>query len=74
MKTIEWYQDYAETNGYELSKYAPAIIKMVDKNDGNCPCKKGQDDVICPCPTHKEEIKKEGHCVCSLFLKGGQNG
>ena len=38
-----------------------------------CPCKQSHPldtdkDVLCPCPTWKEEIVKEGHCFCRLFF------
>lgn len=37
-----------------------------------CPCKQSEPldparDVLCPCPTLKEEIAKDGHCFCRLF-------
>jgi ferredoxin-thioredoxin reductase catalytic subunit len=41
-----------------------------------CPCKQSHPldpgkDVLCPCPTLKEEVAKDGHCCCRLFFKPG---
>lgn len=37
-----------------------------------CPCKQSEPldperDVVCPCPTLKEELAKDGHCFCRLY-------
>jgi ferredoxin-thioredoxin reductase catalytic subunit len=39
-----------------------------------CPCKQShpldpEKDVLCPCPTLREEVDKEGHCFCRLFFR-----
>lgn len=41
-----------------------------------CPCRKiHRDEIVCPCVYHKEEIKKQGHCHCFLFVsKDEENG
>ncbi|MCX6844254.1 MAG: ferredoxin:thioredoxin reductase [candidate division WOR-3 bacterium] len=44
-----------------------------------CPCKQSHPldpakDVLCPCPTLKDEVAKDGHCVCRLFFKPGALG
>jgi len=41
-----------------------------------CPCKQHhpvepETDVICPCPSLDDEIERDGHCHCRLFLKPG---
>jgi hypothetical protein len=64
-----WYSTYAYDNGYGLSKHAPKIIAMVDRNNGQCPCKvAGEADETCPCPAHHDEIETDGHCTCNLFI------
>lgn len=61
---------HAQDNGWELGKHAEKIVAMVVKNDGLCPCKKGNADEVCPCPDHRQEIEENGHCTCNLFVKG----
>lgn len=40
-----------------------------------CPCrvpsgnKEGDEKIICPCAYHKEEIAKDGICLCGLFVR-----
>ncbi len=40
-----------------------------------CPCrvpsgdKKEDRRIICPCAHHKEEIAKDGICLCGLFIR-----
>ncbi|MBM3313945.1 ferredoxin:thioredoxin reductase [candidate division WOR-3 bacterium] len=41
-----------------------------------CPCKQSHPldpakDVLCPCPTVRDEVAKDGHCICRLFFKPG---
>ncbi len=41
-----------------------------------CPCKQSHPldpakDVLCPCPTLKDEVAKDGRCFCRLFFKSG---
>ena len=76
--TLEWYKQYAEENGYELTDKAEKIIQMIDRCDGYCPCKLALwekarpnelDKIICPCGEHKKEIEKDNFCHCHLFKK-----
>ena len=78
LHTREWYEQYAEQNGYVLGKNADRIIEMVNKNDLYCPCKvtlmrKNNPEllptIVCPCQQHKQEICDTGHCHCTLFYK-----
>jgi ferredoxin-thioredoxin reductase catalytic subunit len=37
-----------------------------------CPCKQSEPldpakDVVCPCPTLRDELARYGHCFCRLF-------
>jgi ferredoxin-thioredoxin reductase catalytic subunit len=39
-----------------------------------CPCKQSHPldpakDVLCPCPTVREEVARDGHCFCRLFYR-----
>ena len=40
-----------------------------------CPCRRVTGDkeidakIICPCIYSKDEIEKDGHCFCNLFVK-----
>jgi len=76
-------KDYAKNNGFRLNpdqkvtNYLVGALLEREKKYGKryCPCrriKKGQkenDKVVCPCIYCKEEIKKDGHCHCFLFVK-----
>lgn len=82
-KLSEEYKDYAEKNGFHLNSdkkivehLIKALIRREEKYGGRyCPCrrvtgnKKTDKKNICPCVFHKEEIKKQGHCRCFLFVK-----
>ncbi|MBD3263108.1 ferredoxin:thioredoxin reductase [Candidatus Woesearchaeota archaeon] len=57
-----------------------AIVKGLARNKEKygyayCPCRPITGDeeedkkIICPCVYHKDEIKKDGHCHCRLFVK-----
>jgi len=80
---IKQYENYAQANGLKLNpdiKIVEAIVKgllMKEEKFGAryCPCRRVTGDkeedkkIICPCIYHKEEIKKEGHCLCNLFVR-----
>ena len=36
---LDWYKNYAEEKGYELTNKAERVIQMVDKCEGFCPCR-----------------------------------
>ena len=76
-KLIKEYKQHAEKNGFRLNpskKIVENLIKALIKNEEKfgkkyCPCRKIQrDEIVCPCVYHKEEIKKQGHCHCFLFI------
>jgi len=83
-KLIKEYKQYAEKNGFRLNpnkKIVENLIKALIKNEEKfgkkyCPCRKiHRDEIVCPCIYHKEEIKKQGHCHCFLFVsKDEENG
>lgn len=67
MVTIEELEKYCEGKDFHLSDFAENVIRMVNKRNGNCPCR--VDDFACPCEYHLEEIESQGHCHCNLFVK-----
>jgi hypothetical protein len=73
MNTIQMHEltkhllmEYCEGKPFKLSEYADKIIDRIIIRDGHCPCR--PEDVPCPCPSHREEISKDGHCHCNLFV------
>ena len=82
-KIIESYREHAERNGFRLNPDKQAVERVIkgllanEKKYGQryCPCRRVSGNLeedkpkICPCAWHKEEIKKEGHCLCQLFFK-----
>ncbi len=82
-KLIGEYEDYAKKNSFKLNPDREIVRKLVtgilenEKKYGQkyCPCRrivgKPEEDrsKICPCQWHKEEIEKDGHCLCGLFQK-----
>lgn len=82
-ETIRNYQVYAEKNGLKLNPDREVVERLVkgllanEKKHGAkyCPCRRisgnPEEDKpkICPCQWHKEEIEKDGHCLCGLFVR-----
>lgn len=82
-KLIKISEEYAESKGYKLNPNRAIVEGVVNgllsrkENFGElyCPCRKmsgsKEEDkkIICPCIYHEEEIKKDGHCFCNLFVK-----
>jgi len=80
---IKSYQTYAEEQGFKLNPDKEAVERLIkgilenEKKYGAryCPCRRVTGDPeqdkakICPCRWHKEEIEKDGHCFCRLFVK-----
>lgn len=79
----EWSANYAKENGLNLNPDKAVVQRLMrgllenEKKHGQkiCPCRrftgnKGIDEKsVCPCYYHKDEIVKDGHCLCGLFLK-----
>lgn len=77
------YEEYCKANNYQLNpntKIVEGIIKsLLDREvklgERYCPCRRVTGDkeedkkLICPCFWHKEEILKDGHCYCRLFVR-----
>jgi len=76
-------EQYALSQGYKLNPnemITSGVIKGLlirKENFGEiyCPCRKMSGDkeedkkIVCPCIYHKDEIAKDGHCFCNLFVK-----
>ncbi len=81
---IKSYQEYAEKNGFKLNPDKEVTERLVmgllenEKKHGfrYCPCRRvtgNQEEdkkKICPCVWHRQEIERDGHCFCGLFVKG----
>jgi len=82
-KLIGEYEEYSLKNGFKLNpdkKIVEGIVKsLLDREnkfgEKYCPCRRITGDkeedkkIICPCIYHKEEIEKDGFCLCRLFVK-----
>jgi len=82
-KIIADSKEHAEKTGIRLNpeqRIVEAISKALaanekDKGARYCPCrqitgnKEEDKKIICPCTYHLNEIKKDGHCHCKLFVK-----
>jgi ferredoxin-thioredoxin reductase catalytic subunit len=80
---IEKYQEYARENGFSLNPDRTAVERIAkgllenEKKHGfrYCPCRRMTGDkeedkkIICPCIWHRQELEKDGHCLCGLFVK-----
>jgi len=80
---IKGYQEYAEKNGFKLNPNREVVERLIkgmlenEKKYGAlyCPCRRisgnPEEDKkkICPCNFMREEIERDGHCLCGLFLK-----
>lgn len=82
-KLIKAYEEYAESKGFKLNpnrKVVEGVIGgLMARKDSfgeqYCPCRRITGDkeedkkIICPCIYHEDEIEKDGHCFCNLFVK-----
>lgn len=46
-------------------KKVNTILKMVEKNNGECPCINNSVDKHCPCTSYRDE----NVCHCGLYIK-----
>lgn len=74
--TLKDCQEFADANGFKLSKFAEKIIDRVNKNGNYCPCvsEKERDahpenDYECPCSLCIKDVKEFGKCHCNLYIK-----
>ncbi len=82
-KLIKEYAGYAKSCGFKLNPDKEIVARIIkgllenEKKHGKryCPCRRvtGQEvedsKNVCPCAYHLEEIEKNGHCLCGLFVK-----
>ncbi len=82
-KILKEYENYANKNRFKLNQNSEVLKRIVkgllenEKKYGKryCPCRRvtgnPEEDKskICPCQFHREEIGKNGHCFCQLFVK-----
>jgi len=82
-EVIDWSDEYAKKSGFQLNPDKSAVERVVKGLLANeqkygekyCPCRRVSGDKeadkknICPCVYHKDEIAKDGHCFCKLFVK-----
>ncbi len=82
-KMIERLDNYAKSNGFRLNpeeKEVDRVVKGLLENEKKygakyCPCrrvtgnKEEDKQKICPCVWHRDELEKDGHCFCRLFVK-----
>ena len=80
---IKRSEEYAQSKGFRLNPnrvIVEGVIKGLltrKENFGEiyCPCrrmsgnKEEDKKIICPCIYHLDEIEKDGHCFCNLFVK-----
>ena len=80
--TLEWYKQYDDEHGYELTDKAEKVIEMVDKCCSYCPCRftmwkkanktdEEMEQIRCPCVFIEEDMKhtKNHTCHCNLLKK-----
>ena len=79
----KWSANYAEENGFKLNPDKEIVQRLMkgllenEKKYGQryCPCRRitGNKEVdaksVCPCYYHRDEIEKDGRCLCGLFVK-----
>lgn len=70
IKSMEEAQAYANKSGFGLSEKASRVVTALIRTGGKCPCM-FQNAPECPCPAHKLDIERAGHCHCNLFVKKG---
>ena len=57
--------------GWQLNpsdKIVNTILKMVERNNGECPCKNDGENKQCPCSNYREK----DICCCKLYIRIGE--
>ena len=81
-KILQRSREYARENGICLNpnqkiveSLINALIEREEKyGQGYCPCRvvsgdpEKDKDIICPCKFCLDEVKRDGHCHCFLFV------
>lgn len=82
-RLMKEYSNYAKSNGFQLNPDKKTVERVISglltneskKGAKYCPCriitgnKEDDSKKICPCVWRKDEIKKDGHCLCWLYVK-----
>ena len=82
-KLKQEFKEHAEANGIKLNPDEKTVERIIDGLLNNeerhgakyCPCRRVTGDKeedakkICPCIWHKDEVEKDGHCLCNLYVK-----
>lgn len=82
-KIIEEYELYAKERGCSLNSDRETVNRILEgfsvnqKKHGEryCPCRRvtgnreKDRNIICPCVFMEEEVKKDGKCLCGLFVQ-----
>lgn len=80
-----WVTRYAAENGWVLNpdlRVLDIVIRGLARNCKKfgrpyCPCRirsgnpEKDQDIVCPCVYHRDEVATDGHCHCSLFFQSG---
>jgi len=80
---IEKSKKHASENGFNLNPDEKVVERITNgifmnkekHGEEYCPCRRvtgnKEEDAqkICPCVWHKDEVQKDGHCFCKLFVK-----
>ena len=67
MVDIQYIQNNIK-EGWKLNpneKVVHAIIKGINRCEGNCPCDNNSEDTKCPCSGYRLNDK----CCCNLYVK-----
>ena len=48
-------------------KVVNGVLKMIENNNGECPCHNKSEDKHCPCSDYREK----NECHCNLYVKIG---
>jgi ferredoxin-thioredoxin reductase catalytic chain len=77
------YAEYAKSNDFQLNPDEKVVERIINgllmnkekHGEMYCPCRRVSGDKeedakkICACIWHKDEIEKDGHCFCNLYVK-----
>lgn len=72
MQKEDYFKFAEEKNMLVNENVVDRILKRLEITGGHCPCvpeNEWTDSHICPCTFCEDEVAKEGHCHCNLFLK-----
>lgn len=82
-KIIKESEGYAIKQGFKLNPNREIVERIANgllENEKKygfryCPCRRITGNLeedkpkFCPCQWHRQEIEKDGHCLCGLFIK-----